>query len=121
MRALVFCLVAAAGLVACGPIQATTGIVRASEELRTAKLAGADVDAPYEYTKAELLLRMAKEREGFSDFEAAKTFADEAQRLAIAAKENAPRNARMKQIRLSAPPRPPVAPDKAPSGKGGVP
>ncbi len=81
----------------CAPIQSATVISRAEEELRTARLAGADDLAPYEFTKADLYLKMAKEREGFSDFEAAKYFAEEAQRLALAAKENAPQNLRLRQ------------------------
>jgi len=81
-------------MAACGPIQATTGIIRAEEELRTAKLMEADRLAPYEYTKSDLMLKMAKERQGFSEFEAAKTFADEALRYAVMAKQNVPRNIR---------------------------
>lgn len=90
-----------AGLVAasCAPVQSATVISRAEEELRTARLAGADTLAPYEYTKADLYLKMAKERQGFSDFEAAKVFAEEAQRLAVTAKQNAPYNLRLQQRR----------------------
>lgn len=86
-------------VVSCAPIQSATVISRAEEELRTARLAGADQLAPYEFTKADLYLKMAKERQGFSDFEAAKMFAEEAQRLAVAAKQNAPINLRLQQRR----------------------
>lgn len=83
----------------CAPVQSATVISRAEEELRTARLAGADQLAPYEFTKADLYLKMAKERQGFSDFEAAKVFAEEAQRLAVTAKQNAPYNLRLQQRR----------------------
>ena len=121
MRALLALpILAVAVTTACGPIQATTSIVRAQEELRTAKIAKADVDAPYEFTKADLYLAMALEREGHSDFEAATTFASEAQRLAAAAKENAPRNAHAKEIRekgvpIGPAPAPAVVPAPAPA------
>jgi neutral trehalase len=112
-------LIGLLGFVACGPIQATTAIVRAEEEARTAKLIDADKAAPYEYTKAELMLRMAKERQGFSDFEASKTFADNATRYFAEAKENTPRNQRWKQIRDKAVHKP-AAPVSVP-GQGGRP
>lgn len=89
-------------LSACGPIQATTSIVRAEEEGRTAKLAKADEQSPYEFTKAELYLNMAKKRQGFSDFEASKTFAEESQRLFMLAKENAPKNMKLREIKEKA-------------------
>ncbi|MBM4394422.1 MAG: DUF4398 domain-containing protein [Deltaproteobacteria bacterium] len=101
---------AAAGLAACGPVQTTTSIGRAEEELRTARLASADRDSPYEYTKARMMLDMAKMCEGRSEFQAAKEFGDEALRLAAKAKENGPKNARLRQIRLSAPPPAPGTP-----------
>lgn len=120
-------LVVLAGAAACGPIQASTAINKAEEELRTARLAEAERDAPYEYTKAMLYIDMAKERQGFSDFEISKTLADEAQRLAIAAKENGPRNARMREIRKNAPkpPAPATSPAVVPApalvpGTGGA-
>lgn len=89
------------GVAACAPIQSATVISRAEEELRTARLAGADDLAPYEFTKADLYLKMAKERQGFSDFEAAKVFAEEAQRLALTAKQNAPYNLRLRERRAA--------------------
>lgn len=82
---------------ACAPIQATTAISRASEELRTARLAGADDLAPYEFTKADLYLKMAKERQGFSDFEGAQFFAEQAEKFAVAAKRAAPENLRLRE------------------------
>ena len=80
----------------CGPIQATTAISRAEEELLTAKLAEADQLAPYEYTKADLFLKFAKERQGFAEYREARLFAEEAQRLAVRAKEKAPQKLKMK-------------------------
>ncbi len=83
----------------CGPIQATTGITRAEEELRTAQLMEADRLSPYEYTKSDRLLQMAKRCQGGSEFEAARIFADEALRYAVMAKQNVPANIRQ-QIRM---------------------
>lgn len=84
---------------ACGPIQTTVSISRAEEKLKQARLANAENDAPYEMTAAALYLDMAKQREGRSEFEGAKTFGDEAFRLADEAIKNAPENARRREIR----------------------
>jgi len=118
MRALYLMVLVVAA--ACGPIQATTTIVRAEEELRTAKLAAADRDSPYEFTKASLMLDMAKECQGRSEFQSAKEFGDEAIRLAALAKANGPRNARLKQIRMKAPPVPAPSGPSGASSSGGV-
>lgn len=101
-------LIAAVAGASCAPIQSATAISRAEEELRTAQFAHADEWAPYEYTKADLYLKMAKERQGFSDFEAAKEFAEEAQRLASTSKDSATQNLRLKQRREGPAPLKPV-------------
>lgn len=93
-------------LQACGPIQATTAIARAEQELTTARLASADELAPYEYTKADLYLKYAKERQGFAEFRAARLFAEEAQRLAVQAKDKAPIKLRQKVRKKGANPAP---------------
>jgi hypothetical protein len=127
-------ILALAVLASCGPIQTTISISRADEKIRAAKLANAQADAPYELTGAGLFLEEAKQREGRSDFQAAKEYGDEALRLATAAVENAPRNAHRKEIKgknvvpagqyltnpaLGPAPATPAAP--APGGKGGTP
>ena len=73
------------GLVACGPIQTTQGIIGAQNSLKETRLQHAYTYAPYEYTKARLYLKMAKEREGRSDFQAATRFARTAKRYSDAA------------------------------------
>lgn len=87
---------------ACGPITASTAISRAQEEFRTAALAGADTAAPYEYTEADLLLRMARECEGRAEFQAAQVFAENAAKLAQEGKQNTPRNLKQRELREAA-------------------
>jgi len=86
-------------------VQSSSAVARAEADLRAAKLASADRDAPYEFTKASLYLQFAKERQGFSDYQVARRFADEAQRLAVAARDAAPGNARARQFKQA--PKPP--------------
>jgi hypothetical protein len=129
---LVTSILALAVMASCGPVQTTISISRAQEKIRAAKLANAQADAPYELAGAELFLAEAKQREGRSDFQAAKEYGDEALRLATAAVENAPRNAHRKEIKGKnvVPPGqyltnpalgPAAAPAPAPGGKGGTP
>jgi hypothetical protein len=60
---------------ACGPIQYLTTVTRdASAEVASAKAAGADKYAPYEWTAANEYLHKAREEEGYADHQAAVHF-----------------------------------------------
>jgi hypothetical protein len=83
----------------CAPILATTAISRAEKERDTAIAMGADTLSPYEFTKGELLLNFAKDKQGFSDFYNARELAEEAQRLFAEAKRKAPQNEKLKRLR----------------------
>jgi|GEM_PF-3532823 len=83
----------------CAPILATTAISRAEKERDTAIAMGADTLSPYEFTKGELLLNFAKDKQGFSDFYNARELAEEAQRLFAEAKRKAPENEKLKKLR----------------------
>lgn len=86
-------------LFSCGPIQTTQSIIRAEEAVRTAKLMDAPQYAPYEWTKAKLYLDMAKEKQGFSEFEASVVFAEQALSEAENAKTVTAKNIRLKKIK----------------------
>ena len=65
--------------IGCGPIQSTQGIIGAEHTLKEAKLQNAIKRAPYEYTKADIYLKIAKQRQMRSEFEAAINFATESE------------------------------------------
>jgi hypothetical protein len=77
--------------VGCGPVQYVSQVSgRASAALASAKSAGADKYAPYEYTMATQYLHKAREEEGYSDHQAAirfgkkaEIFANKARRIAL--------------------------------------
>lgn len=82
-------LVAAVVVSGCGPIQSTSYLLDADVALQSAKTAGADKYAPYEYTSAALYLHKAREEVGYSDFEVAVAFAQKASKYANEAREKA--------------------------------
>ena len=98
-RLLLLLLLALSPLPACGPVAATSHVVDAREQVEAALAAGADTYAPYEYTKAQIYLRKAKELEGRSDYEQSMVFAKEAEEMAGKAVEVA-RKARARAERL---------------------
>jgi hypothetical protein len=123
-RALAVVLAAMWAVTGCGPIWAAGAISRASTAVDDARKAGAEEQAPYEFTKAQMYLRYAREAVSRSDHEAAQTFGDEAARLATAARENGPKLARERELRQKAArpaavPASPVAPG-TPATPGGV-
>ena len=87
------------GFAACGPIQTTQAVIKAKHEIQAAKFQGSYRYAPYEYTKAQLYLRMAKEREGRSDFEAAARYGQESAQYAEQARK-ATKSPRLMKLRL---------------------
>ncbi len=72
-------------LTGCGPIQSTQTISQATVALERARVAEADLKAPYEYYNARFYLHKAEEEWGYSDFEASYQYAKEAKQAAEAA------------------------------------
>jgi hypothetical protein len=76
---------------ACGPVQYVSQVTqRASAAVQSARSAGADKYAPYEFTMAEQYLHKAREEEGYSDHQAAirfgkkaEIYANKARRIAL--------------------------------------
>ena len=67
---------------ACGPITSQTSIIDARDVLTEARRQGADTFAPYEYTKASLYLRKAKELQGHADYQQSDIFAQRSRGMA---------------------------------------
>lgn len=67
---------------ACGPATSTSRISKAERALERARVADAQVRAPYEYHLATHYLHKAKEEWGYSDFEKSGAYAELAQRSA---------------------------------------
>ncbi len=65
-----------------GPVTSTKKIMDAETALERSRVADAHERAPYEYHMAEELLHKAKEEWGYSDFQAADRYAEEARRQA---------------------------------------
>lgn len=80
----------AAGTTACvGPIWSTVDIRAAEAAVAEAESARAAELAPYEYQRAIELLKKAREEWGYSEFGAARTYAEKARVLAEQAREKA--------------------------------
>lgn len=76
-------------LVGCGPVQSTAGISDAEASMSRAEMHDAHLYSPYEYYQAQHYLYKAKQQWGYSNFETARDYADEARRAANAAHRNA--------------------------------
>ncbi|HZH03904.1 MAG TPA: DUF4398 domain-containing protein [Myxococcaceae bacterium] len=74
---------------ACGPVQSTSHLVDADVQLQAARTARAEQYAPYEWTAANLYLHKAREEVGYSDYDAAVSFARKATRFATEARQKA--------------------------------
>jgi len=88
-RALIRALVAAVALGAllgCGPVQSTAYLLDAEAQLESARSAGAEKYAPYEWTAAQLYLHKAREEVGKSAYQEAIDFADKASKYASRAR-----------------------------------
>ena len=66
----------------CGAVNSTTAIIDARNQIKQAKAKEADIYAPYEYTKAVLFLKKAKELQGYTEYQQSVVYA-------INAKDNA--------------------------------
>lgn len=86
--------VSLAMLSACGPIMSTQALSDARAEVERATEVDADTFATYEYVSAVEFLDKAEEEWGYSDYQQARLYADEARELAQRAYERAVRNPR---------------------------
>ena len=81
-------LVAAAGALAgCGPVRSTANILDAEVQIQAARTAGAEKEAPYEWTAANLYIHKAREEVAYSDYQAGVNFAVKASKFANEARE----------------------------------
>jgi hypothetical protein len=71
----------------CGPVVSGVQIVNANIALSTAATAGAKRAAVYEYTAAKEYLQKAREEHAYSDFWAARIYADKALDYAVRARK----------------------------------
>lgn len=88
MRSLPFALLLFPFLGGCA-VRATSAILAAEEQIRSAETAGAATRAPYEYTLARSYLEKAKEETGSSDYGVAEALAQRAGSFAEAARVRA--------------------------------
>ena len=86
IRVITICVTLCLGLLTgCGPITSAGVIKDARFSVTKAKMAGAQIGAPYEYFGAVERLHKAREEQGYSDYQAAIDLAKEAITLAEAA------------------------------------
>jgi hypothetical protein len=83
----------------CGPVVSGVQIVKANIALGAAETAGAKKYASslYEYTLATEYLQKAREENGYSDFAAARDYADKALGFAVEARNKAEREQQTEQ------------------------
>jgi hypothetical protein len=70
-------------------VKSTSNILDAEVQIQAARTAGAEKEAPYEWTAANLYLQKAREEVGYSDYQAGVDFAVKASRFANEAREKA--------------------------------
>lgn len=85
-------------VVGCGPISSASAIGDAEEALEAAKQARAHRLVPYDYWMAVLYLEKAKLTDGYSEFEASESFAEQATAFALAAEAGATEEKLRQQI-----------------------
>ena len=86
-----------AGPAACGPIVSGIQTIKVDAALSAAKTAGASKYAIYEYTAAKEYLIKSREAHGYSDFDAAQSYAVKALKYAQEARERAQQMSRAEQ------------------------
>lgn len=87
MKKLLVLVAVTGALVGCGPVKSTANILDAEVQIQAARTAGAEKEAPYEWTAANLYLQKAREEVGYSDYQAGVDFAVKASRFANEARE----------------------------------
>jgi hypothetical protein len=93
-----------AALVGCGPIVSGVQIINANIAISAAETAGAKASAIYEYTAAAEYLQKAREEHGYSDFAAARIYADKSLDYAVRARKKAESMAKLEQPAALPPP-----------------
>ncbi len=73
----------------CGPIVSGVQTIKANIAVSAAKSAGAERHAAYEYSAAVEYLQKSREEHAYSDFWAARLYADKALSFALAARKRA--------------------------------
>ena len=106
-----FCAVS----VGCGPIVSGVQIVQANIALSAAETAGAKKFAVYEYTEAREYLTKAREENAYSDFWAARVFADKSLDCAVRARKKAETASAAEQPAVLPPPTSETTPAKTPA------
>lgn len=91
-------------LSACGPIVSGVGILNANVEISASETAGARQFAIYEYTSAVEYLQKAREEHGYSDFAAARKYADKSHEFAVKARKKASAHTQAEQPVMLPPP-----------------
>ena len=89
MRKLILGSLLAVCAMSCGPIKSTSYLMRAETTLDAARAAGAEQNAPYEWTAAQLYFHKSKHEIGYSDFQQGVDYAKRALDFAIRARDKA--------------------------------
>jgi hypothetical protein len=87
MKQLTILVAVAGALAGCGPVRSTANILDAEVQIQAARTAGAEKEAPFEWTAANLYLAKAREEVGYSDYQAGVDFAVKASTYANEARE----------------------------------
>jgi hypothetical protein len=93
MKQLSILVAVASALAGCGPVRSTANILDAEVDIQAARTAGAEKEAPFEWTAANLYLEKAREEVGYSDYQAGVDFAVKASKYAKEAREKSMANA----------------------------
>lgn len=88
----------------CGPVISGVNIINANVRISAAETAGAKEHALYEYTSAVEYLQKAREEAGYSDFAAARLYADKAEEMAKRALQKAETASKLQQPAVLPPP-----------------
>ena len=86
VRRLPFIAILVTPLLGCGPVRSSASLADASSQIEAARQAGAEKQAPYEWTAATLYLHKAREEMGRSQYEYAVDFARKASTYAAQAR-----------------------------------
>ena len=86
-------------VLSCGAVNSTTAIIDARRQIELAKAKEADIYASYEFTKATLYLKKAKELQGYTEYQQSVIYAINAKDHAKASvKEGMARKQKLKKI-----------------------
>lgn len=103
MKRLLVLVAVAGALCGCGPVRSTSHLLDAEVQIQSARTAGAEKLAPYEWTAANLYFHKAREEVSYSDYQAGVDFAEKAVRFANEARERSLANANADSVDPSSP------------------